>query len=395
MTPHNLPQHWQWVTLREISETISKGTTPTGGKHAYLSQGIAFLRAENILDNGEVDLSNTKFISKEQHTNQLKRSQLKNNDILITIAGTLGRSAILKTTQECNTNQAVSFIRLKEEFSPYANFIQKYLSSPNAYKTLINQAKTTAIPNLTLQIISDTKIPLPPLEIQREIVEILESKLEQIASAKSLLESSLKECETYRLSLLNDAFNGNLTPHSKVWQWVNIQSVCKKIIAGGDKPLSFSQEKTQTHNIPIYANAIKDNGLYGWTTESAIQEPAITISARGTIGFVCPRFKPFFPIVRLLVAIPNEKIDLLFLSYALKHILPNGNGSSIPQLTIPVFKQLSIPLPPFEIQREIVEILESKLEKIASAKALLESSLKKCETYRLSLLESAFKGELK
>lgn len=70
------------------------------------------------------------------------------------------------------------------------------------------------------------------------------------------------------------------------------------------------------------------------------------------------------------------------------------SGTTRLKLNQTQMKKIQIKLPPLEIQRGIVEVLESKLEKIKEAKALLETSLQECETYRLSLLESAFAGEL-
>ena len=63
------------------------------------------------------------------------------------------------------------------------------------------------------------------------------------------------------------------------------------------------------------------------------------------------RYEPFFPIVRLICVIPNEKLVVLeFLCYALQYIIPQGEGTSVPQLTIPNFKKIEIPIPPLDEQ---------------------------------------------
>ena len=49
--PYKLPSNWVWTRLGDITEKISKGTTPRGGENAYTKQGIKFLRVENIADN--------------------------------------------------------------------------------------------------------------------------------------------------------------------------------------------------------------------------------------------------------------------------------------------------------------------------------------------------------
>ena len=157
------------------------------------------------------------------------------------------------------------------------------------------------------------------------------------------------------------------------WQIKTIGEVCEKISAGGDRPDDCTPEKTEENQIPIFANGVKNNGLYGYTKTPIITKPALTVSARGTIGFACIRYEPFFPIVRLICAIPNDKILVLeFLYYALQYVIPQGEGSSIPQLTIPNFKQIKIPIPPLEEQKRIASGI-SKID------AYLENTIKLIE----------------
>ncbi|WP_288624791.1 restriction endonuclease subunit S [uncultured Brachyspira sp.] len=157
------------------------------------------------------------------------------------------------------------------------------------------------------------------------------------------------------------------------WQIKTLNEVCDKISAGGDKPDDCTTEKTEENQIPIFSNGIKNKGLCGYTKTPTITKPALTISARGTIGFACVRYEPFFPIVRLICVIPNEKLVVLeFLCYALQYIIPQGEGTSVPQLTIPNFKKIEIPIPPLDEQKRIASAL-SKID------AYLENTIKLIE----------------
>ena len=157
------------------------------------------------------------------------------------------------------------------------------------------------------------------------------------------------------------------------WQIKTLNEVCDKISAGGDKPNDCTTEKTEENQIPIFSNGIKNKGLCGYTKTPTITKPALTISARGTIGFACVRYEPFFPIVRLICVIPNEKLVVLeFLCYALQYIIPQGEGTSVPQLTIPNFKKIKIPIPPLDEQKRIASAL-SKID------AYLENTIKLIE----------------
>lgn len=174
------------------------------------------------------------------------------------------------------------------------------------------------------------------------------------------------------------------------WQEKTLGEVCKKISAGGDKPEKFSQEITEIYNVPIYSNGIENDGLYGYTDVPAIIDEAITISARGTIGFVCKRGEPYYPIVRLISAIPNDYINIDFMAYALQFMVPTGNGSSIPQLTVPMLKNKIIKYPSLPEQERIVAKLDKAFEAIDKAKAIAENNLKNAKELFESSLNKAF-----
>ena len=97
--------------------------------------------------------------------------------------------------------------------------------------------------------------------------------------------------------------------------------------------------------------------MYGYTnSEPRTFQPAITISARGTIGHIELRNKPFLPIVRLIVLEPKiEKIDLTFLKYALLSMKILAQALQC-QLTVPMLKKMNLSLPPLAEQKQIVEI---------------------------------------
>ena len=150
------------------------------------------------------------------------------------------------------------------------------------------------------------------------------------------------------------------------WKEYTIDSICKNIFAGGDaSKYCHTAEKTNENNIPIYANSVEKEGLYGYCNKPVVKEKAITIAARGAgTGFVSYRKEPFVPIVRLITLIPQEEVDILFLYYMLKYKKITGDGSAIPQLTIPMIKKEVVSLPSIEEQSRISTILSSLDDKI-------------------------------
>lgn len=178
------------------------------------------------------------------------------------------------------------------------------------------------------------------------------------------------------------------------WQWVRLTSISKKIFAGGDKPKLFSKNMTNECQIPIYANGITNNGLYGYTNVATVSEKSITISARGTIGFSIIREKPFVPIVRLLVIQPSYYINFEYLNLVFTALFEQGLGSSINQLTVPMITTKFIPLPPLAEQKRIVK----KIQELFALIDVIEKNKQELEELKVAfknkILSLAIQGKL-
>ncbi len=154
---------WEQRKLGEVASLITKGTTP---KDKSGLGEINFIKVENINpDNGEIE--NTTKITAEEHEGYLKRSQLKEDDILFSIAGTLGRvSKVKSSVLPANTNQALAIIRLNEGVIDYITIVLK----GRTVEDFIKQNPTIgAQPNLSLKQVSNLEIPFPNNEEQGKI----------------------------------------------------------------------------------------------------------------------------------------------------------------------------------------------------------------------------------
>lgn len=156
-------EDWEQRKLGNLTQLITKGTTP---KVKNIQNGINFIKVENISDDGVISINS--YVSEEEHMNYLSRSILANNDILFSIAGTLGRTAIVKShLLPANTNQALAIIRLNKSVD--VEYINTFLKS-NAIKTYIRKNPTVgAQPNLSLGQVSDLEINIPNYSEQKKI----------------------------------------------------------------------------------------------------------------------------------------------------------------------------------------------------------------------------------
>lgn len=132
-----------------------------------------------------------------------------------------------------------------------------------------------------------------------------------------------------------------------------------RIYAGGDVPKhSLSTTRSESHPRPIFANALKDRGLYGFTSERRSKRDSLTITARGYLGHAEFRDEEFFPIVRLLVLEPTGQLDARFTTFAVNDRVKFAfESTGVPQLTAPQVGPYSIAAPSLPEQRAIATAL--------------------------------------
>ncbi|HEG3990267.1 TPA: restriction endonuclease subunit S [Campylobacter coli] len=396
----NLPQGWEVKKFEEIANIKGGKRLPKGENLLDNNTKFTYIRVADFQDNGTINLQNIKFINENTY-NVLKNYKIYDDNLYISIAGTIGKSGIIP--KELNgailTENAVKLEYIQNNIS---NKFMYFFTLSNIFKTQIQTStKIVAQPKLAITRLKQIQIPLPPLKEQERIVGILDESFAKIDESIKILEQNLLNLDELMQSALRKAFNplnddtkeNYQLPQS--WEWKSLEEISENISAGGDKPKNCTESKTAKNQIPVYANGVNNNGLVGYTDKATIIKPSLTISARGTIGFVCIRKEPYFPIVRLISLIPCENILCLhYLYFCLNFFIAKGEGSSIPQLTIPKFKSLQIPLPPLKEQEQIAKHLDFVFEKTKALKELYTKELKDYEELKQSLLNKAFKGEL-
>ncbi len=202
-----LEEKYEKYRLEDLTSLITKGTTPTTNGYKFQDSGINFLKIENIV-NGEIDLSTIEmFISEEAHQSQ-KRSQLEINDVLFSIAGTIGDTAIVKKEHlPMNTNQAIALIRPIEKLN--SEFLRRLLSSSISNETT-NKQRGGAIKNVSLGDIKELELPLPPLQTQQKVVSYLDEISNKMEKIKNLQKKKMQSLKELKASILDKAFKGEL-----------------------------------------------------------------------------------------------------------------------------------------------------------------------------------------
>ncbi|WP_421312135.1 restriction endonuclease subunit S [Aeromonas veronii] len=204
----DIPEDWEVDTIGGCASLITKGTTPMTIGRPFVEHGISFVKVESIDENGTFDKSKFAFIDNE--TNELlSRSKIKENDLLFSIAGALGRAAIASADiLPANTNQALAIIRLKCEAEVDLTFLF-YLTKLSYLKKKIEAISSQgAQPNLSLGDLARFPILLPSKKEQTAIATILsdmdnelQALTQKLEKARALKQGMMQQLLTGKIRL--------------------------------------------------------------------------------------------------------------------------------------------------------------------------------------------------
>lgn len=196
----NVLPEWSYKKLSKITSKVGSGSTPRGGQEAYTSNGVIFIRSQNVYDN-KLDLRKTVFISQSTHT-KMKGSKVQKHDVLLNITGaSIGRSCVVpKKFEEGNVNQHVCIIRTNNELDPY--YLQFFLSSYLGQKIIFQSQAGGGREGLNFESIKLFKIPLPSVKEQQKIAQFLQSLDKKIDAVNDQIEQT----KLFKKGLLQQMF---------------------------------------------------------------------------------------------------------------------------------------------------------------------------------------------
>ena len=383
------PDGVEYKTIGEIALDIYRGS---GIKRDQVTAvGIPCVRYGEIYTTYGIWFENCKSHTQLEYVKSPK--YFEHGDILFAITGEsvedIAKCCAYIGYEKCLAGGDI--VVLKHNENP--KYISYALSTVDAQRQKSAGKVKNKVVHSSVPSIKAIKIPVPPLEVQREIVCMLDRYTmltnELTAKLTAELTARQKQYEYYRDKLLNFDVHGGATNDCDL---LTLDELCI-ISSGGDVPKGkASKEKSDIYNIPIISNGIGNNAIYGYTDKAKITTPSVTISARGTIGYAEYRDYDFFPIVRLLVVTPKNtaKLNTKFLYYCLqrkKYFVPQ---SGIPQLTVPALKKEKIIVPALAIQKRIVKVLDNFTAICTDLKSGLPAEItkrqKQYEYYRDKLL---------
>lgn len=361
------------VKLSEIVELITKGTTPTTLGYEFQDEGVNFLKIECFDENGGFIESKVAHISEECHK-KMKRSQLKNGDILFSIAGAIGRVAIV--TEEmlpANINQALAIIRISDE-QVYLPYIKLILTSPIVIEQFERKKQGVAQLNLSLKDINEISIPLPSKDKQIELAELFD-KVVGVISKRNKELSALDDLIKARFVELFECGDHEI---------VKASDVCDFITKGTTPPTGEITEEYENGKIPflkVYNLSFTGEMLFDENPQYILAETHNGKLARskvypndvlmnivgpplGKFTLVTDEFEEWNINQAIAIFRAKERILPRFLLHALMQpkVLEPFIGQAVgirqQNLSLEQCRNLQFPLPSLEEQKSFVEFAE-------------------------------------
>lgn len=404
---YEVPDSWVWTRLGNIIYKLSDGAHKTPN---YVEKGIPFLSVKDI-STGEIDFSNTKYVSEEVHESLYSRCNPEKGDILLTKVGTTGVPAIVNTNEIFDLFVSVALLKFNHEFID-KSFLKYLINSPIVQKQADLNTRGVGNKNWVLRDIAGTLIPLPPLAEQKRIV----AKVEDCMQAIKTIEDSSTDYERLQSQLdkkvLGLAMCGKLVPQDsqdepasvllekikeekaqlikekkikkskplpeiteeeksfdipESWEWVRLGEV--SAINTGNTP-SKKYKEYYGGDLPFVKPADINNNHINYDTDEKLTDKGkekgriaspndILITCIGNLGrnYFLDKDVAFNQQINAVTPINIEKIWLhytLLSSFFIQQMYNNASATTVSILNKTKLERLLVPLPPLAEQKRIV-----------------------------------------
>jgi len=197
-------------TIESLAEVKGGKRLPKGEKLRDEITDYPYIRVADFTDQGTIDLSNIKYISREVHE-QIKRYVISKDDLYISIAGTIGKTGFVPPELDsANLTENAAKLVIKNKKQLDLNYLYLYTLTSDFAAQAGLATKTVAQPKLALTRLSKIEVPICSIEEQKEIVSTIHALKSKLYQTEEVLFSKIEELKLLKASILDGAFKGEL-----------------------------------------------------------------------------------------------------------------------------------------------------------------------------------------
>ena len=387
------------IRLGDMATVVTKGTTPTTIGFRFEDSGINFVKIESISEDGTFLKEKFSHISDECNV-QMRRSQLQENDILFSIAGAIGRSAIVtKEILPANTNQALAIIRVPKGKIDY-NYLLYALSSSAINQQATQHQQGVAQLNISLKNVSDFLLPIYTEAMQKRIVHNLK-KIDKLIFLRKQQLAKLDELVKARFV---EMFGDPVT-NPKGYEKYKLENLARKISDGVHSKPDYTETGRPFLSVVNINKGVINFKNCKYVSEDAYQKMIkSTHPERGDVLYTkvgatygIPAYVDTDIAFCLYVSVclikpKREVINPRFLSLSMempyvKHQADRRiKGIGVPDLHLNQISEFEILCPPLKEQ----DIFIYFVERLDGEKRVVQQSLEKLELMKKALMQEYF-----
>lgn len=399
-----IPTDWAVGALGESCDIITKGTTPTSIGKAFTKAGVRFLKAESISESGRTIPEKIAYIDESTHV-LLRRSQLRSNDVLISIAGVLGRVGLVDDTDlPANTNQALAIIRLSGDSSVERSFLFYSLRSSSVSRQISDINVQAAQANISLQNVRDFLLPLPSRPEQRAIAAALsdvdallggltrliakkrdlkQAAMQQLLTGQTRLPGFRGEWDVKRLREVGEIRSGGTPSTAQPLFWDGELPWCTPTDITGLNGRKYLSETTRT---------ISAAGLQ-FSSSELIPPLSLIMTSRATIGECAINLVPMTTNQGFKNIVPFAETDVEFLYYLMTTqkcgLLALCGGSTFLEIGKKQLSAYEITLPKYRDEQTAIAAVLSDMD---AELAALEARREKTRALKQAMMQELLTG---
>lgn len=403
---YKLPDGWEWHSVKKLSHNIQYGHTAK----AESNGNAKFLRITDIQD-GKIDWQGVPTVSLEEK--EISKYALNDDDLIFARSGaTAGKSILIKNAPKdaVFASYLIRIVPNKKDIIP--EYLSYFFLTPAYWEVVGQNAAGAAQPNINGTKLSEFIVPVAPQGEQKNIVEKLDALLTRIDTAIEHLQQSVTLADALYASSLDQVFEKVYLDYS-----TKPLSVLASKIGSGATPKGGQKAYKESgisliRSLNVYDSEFKPEGLAFIDDDQAeklsnvvVEEGDVLLNITGaSIARCCVAPVELLPArvnQHVCIIRPNEELNSTYLNYLLispkfkAALLFQGAGGATRQaLTKVMVSNLDIPLPPLEMQAELVGKVNLFSQKNRALKEQVNSKISDLITLKASILDAAFKGEL-
>ncbi len=361
----------------------------------YVDSGFPLVTSKNLI-NGKLSLNEVSHISLNDFENINKRSKVDIGDILYSMIGSIGNYALMEEEPNFAIKNVALFKFNNDQV--FNKFFYHLLNSSSVKKQIENQQKGGTQKFVSLSILRNLEIPLPPLDTQKKIAAILDAADTYRQKTKTLID----KYDQLAQSLFLDMF-GDPVANPKGWEKLEMKKLCSfkkesvipENILSGTKYIGLECIEKEIGNI-LYISVVSNGELK--SNKFVFDENYILYGKlRPYLNKVAlPDFKGICSTDIIPIMPIKGKTNRRFICQIMRHkgfvsfAHERSSGANLPRISPSEIEKYLIINPPITLQIQFAE----RIQLIEAQKQQAQASLQKAEDLFNSLLQRAFKGEL-